>query len=607
MKYCDVCQSTYPSEFTTCPKDKAALHPLSEFRPGLVIREKYEILEKVGVGGMATVYRAKHVTFNEIKAIKIVSSKLMDDEVFLKRFKTEAIITRKLRHPNAVALEDFDTTADGRPFIVMEYVQGRNLRTLIHDVGAMPVPRAFNIAKQVASALGAAHKLNIVHRDIKPDNIIIIPQPDGSDSQDLVKVFDFGIAKMRGSGSDIATGTATQTGMVVGTPQYVSPEQASGKIGDSIDGRSDLYSLGVVLYEMVTGHLPFNSDTPVGFLIHHMQTAPTPPHALKPPVRLPENVSAVLMKALEKDRNQRFQNADEFIAALSKPHAVAAATAVMGSDALNAPTVRTPAGVRSSASHPSVRPAASHPPAAPRPVPIAAKQAAPPPDTDQTAETIYGGDETQYQRKYVPELPWKKIGIAAAVLLALVLGISVITNHSLSSSNPPAAQASAEDDALIKQQIEDAFAGSDSLKRQKISVEVQGGKVTLSGRVDRGYESEIANDLAKDISGVQGVKNDIVVQEAPEEHEQVWRSEAKRAAAAQAAPAQAAQNFQQTRQKIDPATRAQIRELNQHGYQALRNGNYANAERFFNNVLKLEPSNPVAQQGLRRAQKRAGR
>jgi serine/threonine protein kinase len=605
MKYCDVCQSTYPSEFTSCPKDKAALHPLTEFMPGLIIRDKYEILEKIGVGGMATVYRAKHLTFNEIKAIKVVSSKLMDDETFLKRFKTEAIITRKLRHPNAVQLEDFDTTADGRPFIVMEYVQGRNLRTLIQDAGVVPIPRAFNIVKQVASALGAAHKLHIVHRDIKPDNIIIIPQPAGADSQDLVKVFDFGIAKMRGAGSDVATGTSTQTGMVVGTPQYVSPEQASGKAGDTIDGRSDLYSLGVVLYQMVTGHLPFNSDTPVGYLIHHLQTAPTPPTALKPPVHLPESVSALLMKALEKDRNKRFQNADEFIAALNRPHAAAAATAVMGSDSLNAPTARTPAGVRTVQARP-----VPHPAGAPKPGHIAAKPAAPQPkDDDLTAETVYGGDETHYhQKKHIPELPWKKIGIAAVVLLALILGASVFTNRSLSSSGTEAStQSAADDDALIKQQVEDAFAGSDSLKHQKINVDVAGGKVHLSGQVSRPYQSEIAADLAKDVSGVQSLKNDLVVQEAPEEREQVWRSEAKRSAAASAAntssaPPAAVQNYAQNRQRVDPATRAQIRQFNQRGYQRLRNGDYVGAQRAFGNALKLEPSNPLAQQGLKRAQ-----
>jgi len=422
---------------------------------------------------------------------------------------------------------------------------------------------------------------------------------------------------MRGTGADVATGTSTQTGMVVGTPQYVSPEQASGKIGDSIDGRSDLYSLGVVLYQMVTGHLPFTSETPVGYLVHHLQTAPTPPSALKPPVRVPENVSAVLMKALEKDRNQRFQNAEEFIAALNKPHAMAAATAVMGSDSLNAPTVRTPSVVRGAAAHPAGRsPVASHP----AHVAAKPKPAAPPPqDDDLTAETIYRGDETHlHQRKHVPELhdlPWKKIGIAAVILLALVLGLSIFTNRSLSSGGASTSQANADDDALIKQQIEDAFAGSDSLKHQKINVAVEGGRVTLSGAVAQGYQSEIAGDLAKDVSGVISVKDDIAIQEAPEEREQVWRSEAKKNAATASAPgsatpasasqpARAAANFAQARQNVAPATRAQIRQFNQRGYQRLRSGDYAGAERAFRNALKLEPSNPLAQQGLKRALRR---
>ncbi|PYX77688.1 MAG: hypothetical protein DMG66_06870, partial [Acidobacteria bacterium] len=208
MKYCDVCHSTYPTEFTSCPKDKATLRPLHELAPGMVIRDKYEILERIGVGGMATVYKARHLTFGEIRAIKVVSNKLVDDENFLKRFKAEAIITRKLRHPNAVQLDDFDTMADGRPFIVMEFVQGRSLRSWINDLRTLPPARALNITKQVASALGAAHKLGIVHRDIKPDNIIVIPQPapPGSDSAgDQVKVFDFGIAKIRGGTTDISS------------------------------------------------------------------------------------------------------------------------------------------------------------------------------------------------------------------------------------------------------------------------------------------------------------------------------------------------------------------------------------------------------------------
>src|SRR5437868_6060757 len=241
MKFCDTCRSTYPADFTSCPKDQAKLREISEFVPGVVIHDKYEILEKIGVGGMATVYRARHLHFNEELAIKVVSNRLVEDQAFLKRFKTEAVITRKLRHPNAVRLDDFDTTDDGRPFIVMEYVQGKPLRSLIQESGRLPLARALNIGRQAALALGAAHALGIVHRDMKPDNILIIPQPDGSD---LVKILDFGIAKVREVTTDAVQ---TQTGMVLGTPQYISPEQALGKKGDEVDGRADLYALGVVL------------------------------------------------------------------------------------------------------------------------------------------------------------------------------------------------------------------------------------------------------------------------------------------------------------------------------------------------------------------------
>ena len=169
-------------------------------------------------------------------------------------------------------VDDLDVTEDGRPFIVMEHVQGKNLREVIREEGAFEVPRAAAIGRQVASALAAAHAIGITHRDIKPDNILLTVGPDG---QAQAKVLDFGIAKVREGSFDVGPGyTPTETGMVVGTPQYVSPEQAMGKRGDDLDGRSDLYSLGVTLYEMITGRLPFESTTPMEMILHHVQTPP---------------------------------------------------------------------------------------------------------------------------------------------------------------------------------------------------------------------------------------------------------------------------------------------------------------------------------------------
>ena len=279
MKYCDTCRSAYPNDFNTCPRDQGALRATAELLPGMLVRGKYEVIEKIGAGGMATVYRVRHLAFGEIRALKVVAARLCDDEGFLKRFRTEAVVTRRLQHPNAVRVDDLDVTEDGRPFIVMEYVEGRNVREAIREDGAFPVPVAASIGRQVASALAAAHALGITHRDIKPDNILLTVGPDG---QALAKVLDFGIAKVREGGIDVGAGyTPTETGMVVGTPQYVSPEQGMGKRGDQLDGRSDLYSLGVTLYEMITGRLPFESTTPMGMILHHVQTPPPPPQKVR--------------------------------------------------------------------------------------------------------------------------------------------------------------------------------------------------------------------------------------------------------------------------------------------------------------------------------------
>ena len=311
MKYCANCKTVYPADFQCCPKDGSALSSSSELLPGMVIRDKYQILQQIGSGGMATVYQVRHLAFNEIRAIKLINSQLADGDQFNKRLRAEAVIARKLQHPNAVHVEDLDRTEDGRPFIVMEYVEGQNLRTVIRREGPLPTLRTLRIAAQVVSALAAAHKLGIIHRDIKPDNIHLIRLSDGSD---FVKVLDFGIAKFT---QGLASSALTGSGLVVGTPQYVSPEQAMGKQGGDLDGRSDLYTLGVVVYEMLTGRVPFDSDTPVGLLVHHLHTTPVPPDELRPDLGIPPSVSGLLMKALQKNPEQRFRNADEMLIAIT--------------------------------------------------------------------------------------------------------------------------------------------------------------------------------------------------------------------------------------------------------------------------------------------------
>jgi eukaryotic-like serine/threonine-protein kinase len=315
MKYCPACHKTFPTDFSVCPADQTGLQTAHELQPGMIIRNKYEILARIGIGGMGVVYRGRHVTFNELCAIKIVNDGIAGDTKFLQRFQTEAVVTRKLRHPNAVRVDDFDYTDDGRPFIVMELVEGKNIGEILQEEGPLRVPRAIRVATQVAQALGVAHKLGVVHRDIKPGNIILTTDDLGVEN---AKVLDFGIAKLREAAGNAQQGM-TMTGMVVGTPLYMSPEQFMGKkAGEEIDGRTDIYSLGVVLYQMVTAQLPFEGDTLYSLMMQHMEGVVRPPHELAPELHIPESLSQLIVKAIDKERAKRFQTADEFVAALEE-------------------------------------------------------------------------------------------------------------------------------------------------------------------------------------------------------------------------------------------------------------------------------------------------
>ena len=318
MKTCPTCQGAYPTNFAVCPQDGTALVEVGAWSPGAVIRGKYRILEKIGQGGMGSVYKALHVTFDELRAIKVISPELINDQLFVKRFKHEAVITRKLQHPNAVRVDDIDEAEDGRPFIVMEFIEGESLRKLIQDQGAMPVPRVCSIVKQTAAALDAAHRLGMIHRDIKPDNIVLIQSPDGEQA----KVLDFGIAKLKeGRRGAVAGMTLTGTGIVIGTPQYMSPEQAMGKRGEELDGRSDLYSLGIVMYQMLTGDLPFKADTTMEMLLAHLQQQAPNVRSVRPELRIPNSIANLVMRLLEKKPENRPSNAQALIEEIEQAEA----------------------------------------------------------------------------------------------------------------------------------------------------------------------------------------------------------------------------------------------------------------------------------------------
>ena len=267
---------------------------------GKILGNRYEIIEKVGNGGMATVYKAIDKVLKRNVAVKILRDEFTTDEEFIKRFETEAQSAARLTHPNIVSI--YDVGVDGNLYyIVMELIQGKTLKEIIvEERGPLPWKWSVNVAIQIASALETAHRNNIIHRDIKPHNIIITE--DG-----IAKVTDFGIAKA------VSNSTITAFGTTIGSVHYFSPEHARGGYTDA---KSDLYSLGVVMYEMVTGRVPFDADTPVSVALKHMQEEPEEPIELNK--NIPTSINKIIMKALQKDTNLRYQTATEMLTDLRK-------------------------------------------------------------------------------------------------------------------------------------------------------------------------------------------------------------------------------------------------------------------------------------------------
>ncbi|MEG0238091.1 MAG: Stk1 family PASTA domain-containing Ser/Thr kinase [Clostridium sp.] len=266
---------------------------------GEVLGDRYELLEKIGEGGMAVVYKARCNKLNRFVAVKILKDEYSDNEEIVKKFKKEATAIAKLSDNNIVNVLDVGTEGDIN-YIVMELVEGKTLKEVIGQFGNLNYDTAITIANQVAKALDCAHRNNIIHRDIKPQNILVT-------EEGLVKVTDFGIAKS----SDSATLTNTST--ILGSAHYFSPEQAKGAF---IDERTDIYSLGIVMYEMVTGKLPFEADSPVTIALKHLQEEVVPPKELNN--RVPESLNKVILKCMEKDADNRYQNVKELIADLQK-------------------------------------------------------------------------------------------------------------------------------------------------------------------------------------------------------------------------------------------------------------------------------------------------
>lgn len=291
--------------------EKFALNvpPASDEYIGKTVAGRYKVESMLGEGGMGKVYKANQIALDKPIVLKVLRQALLSDERTVARFQREAKAASRLNHPNSIGVIDFGQTEDGALYMAMEYVNGKDLHHILSREWPLPEARIVRIVSQVLSALSDAHKASVIHRDLKPENIMV-EQRRGD--PDFVKVLDFGIAKiMDGSGED---GPAlTRAGFVCGTPEYMSPEQARGA---QLDPRSDLYAVGVILYQLTSGLLPFDSDSAVGFATKHLTEIPPPPSKRRPEARISPAMERVIMKALAKDPNERPQTAEAFRAEL---------------------------------------------------------------------------------------------------------------------------------------------------------------------------------------------------------------------------------------------------------------------------------------------------
>jgi len=268
----------------------------------------YHILDLISVGGMGRVYRAEQSMLGRTVAVKVIHPHLLSDENSALRFMTEARAASQLNHPNSIAVFDFGRTDDGQPYMVMEFLRGKDLAHVAYDDGPLPFARIVDVLRQVLAALAEAHDLGIVHRDLKPENVILEPLRRGGD---FVKVLDFGLAKLKADAA--APSNVTSPGIVCGTPDFMAPEQGRG---DPIDGRSDLYAVGVMLFQLLTERLPFEADSPTQVVMMHLSVPVPDPREVAPHRNIPATLVDVVRRALEKDASRRFQDAMEFSDAL---------------------------------------------------------------------------------------------------------------------------------------------------------------------------------------------------------------------------------------------------------------------------------------------------
>jgi serine/threonine-protein kinase len=330
MRICPKCRSSFAASDRFCPTDASVLVEQADIdRIGQTVGN-YHLLSILGRGGMGTVYAGEHVYIGKRVAVKVLHPRFAKYEDAVKRFLREARAASSINHPNIVDVTDFGPAPDGGVFFVMEYLEGTSLEDVIDTGGALPLHRALNVANQLALALAAAHDKGIIHRDLKPDNVMLIPRPGRRDlikmldpmatnpngarfviekeeMYDFVKILDFGIAKVLTR--DETSPSQTLAGAVFGTPEYMSPEAAKGH---EVDHRSDIYSVGVILFDMCTGRPPFEAEAAAEVLAMHINQPPPSPRTVAGHLEITEATERLIMRAMAKDPSARHQSMDEF-------------------------------------------------------------------------------------------------------------------------------------------------------------------------------------------------------------------------------------------------------------------------------------------------------
>ena len=304
---CLKCKSSIDAAYDLCPHCGDRITLFQRTYASRLIDGKYQIIDRLGVGGMGEIFKVRHIHLNELRVIKIMRPNIAQDDSSLQRFLQEARTSTQIKHRNLAMLYDFAQLDDGSYYMVWEFIDGTNIQKWITSHGAMPARLTVEIAVQALTGLDHLHSMGLIHRDVSPENIMLSQDHHG---KLLVKVIDFGIAKQltEGEGGQ----GLTQTGMFLGKLKYASPEQAGYlKEGEHLDPRSDLYSFGIVMYEMLTGQAPFNATTPHGYILKHVTEAPAPLGA-----DVPAPLAAIVMKSLEKQRDARYATASDFAAAL---------------------------------------------------------------------------------------------------------------------------------------------------------------------------------------------------------------------------------------------------------------------------------------------------